>query len=316
MMTGKIEDIIQLLKNPLFEGMPEEILGEIANAVREEVKSTGAKIFRQNDEGNDFFIIKSGQVRVFKEGENGIEIDLNQLGPGDTFGEMALVTDRPRTATIEALQETHLLVLTKEQFEQILHNYPGIYANVVKYLRNILDKEEIDFVKEVKTRYEAPPLSWIDYVVILAVTLGIALVWNYSNPNRINIMPKFYDSEAFAKVSLSAAKEKYDSGQVLFIDARPDNFYNQEHIEKAINLPLPLFDMMYAYMMEDEEIIALEMDTEIIIYGRSISAYYDEDVAKKLELRGHKNIQIMKDGWSEWKKAGYPVSSEESSDSE
>ncbi len=305
-MTGNTKDIVRLLKNPLFEGMPEEILGEIANAVREEVRPAGSKIFRQDDEGNDFFIIKSGQVRVFKEGESGIEIDLNQLGPGDTFGEMALVTDRPRTATIEALEETHLLILTKEQFEQILHNYPGIYANVVKYLRNILDKEETDFVKEVKTRYEAPGLSWIDYVVIIGIIFGIALVFNNTNPNGINIWPEFYDSDAFPKISLSLAKEKYDSKEAVFIDARPDNFYNQEHMAEAVNLPLPIFDIVY--MMEGFS--ELEMDKEIIIYGRSISAYYDEDVAKKLSVRGHRNIRILKDGWSQWKKSGYPVISE------
>ncbi len=305
-MTSNIEDIIQLLKNPLFEGMPEEILGEIASAVREEVKPAGSKIVRQDDEGNDFFIIKSGQVRVFKEGEKGIEIDLNQLGSGDTFGEMALVTDRPRTATIEAMQETHLLVLTKEQFEQILHNYPGIYANVVKYLRDILDKEETEYVKEVKTQYEAPGLSWIDYVVISAVIFGIALVFNYVNPNGINIWPEFYDSDAFPKISLAKAKEKYDLKEAIFIDARPDGFFNQEHMAEAVNMPLPIFDIVY--MMEG--LSELDIDKEIIIYGRSLSAYYDEDVAKKLSVRGHKNILILKDGWSQWKKSGYPVISE------
>ena len=305
-MTGNTEDILQLLKNPLFEGMPEDILGEIANAVREEVKPAGAKIVRQDDEGNDFFIIKSGQVRVFKEGEKGIQIDLNQLGPGDTFGEMALVTDRPRTATIEALEETHLLILTKEQFEQILHNYPGIYANVVKYLRNMLDKEETEFVEEVKTQYEAPGLSWIDYVVISAVIFGIALVFNYVNPNGIKVWPEFYDSDAFPKISLAKAKEKYDLKEAVFIDARPDSFFNQEHIAEAVNMPLPIFDIVY--MMEG--LSELEMDKEIIIYGRSISAYYDEDVAKKLSVRGHRNIRILKDGWSQWKKSGYPVISE------
>lgn len=305
-MASNMEDIIQLLKNPLFEGMPEEILGEIANAVREEVTPAGSKIFRQDEEGHDFFIIKSGQVRVYKEGGKGLEIDLNQLGPGDTFGEMALVTDRPRTATVEAMEETHLLILTKEQFEQILHNYPGIYANVVKYLRNILDKEETEFVKEVKTRYEAPGLSWIDYVVIIGITLGIALVYNYSNPNRINVWPEFYDSDAVPKISLVKAKEKYDSKEAIFIDARPDSFFNQEHIAEAINLPLPIFDIVY--MMEG--LSELDINKEIIIYGRSISAYYDEDVAKKLSIRGHKNIRILKDGWSQWKKSGYPVISE------
>jgi len=305
-MARKLEDIIQLLKNPLFEGMTEEILAEIARSVRVEVKPVGAKIFRQNEEGNNYYIIESGRVRVYRKSETGIEIDLNELGPGDDFGEIALVTKRSRSATIEAVEQTHLLVLSKEQFDHILENYPRIYANVAKYLSEILDQDETRLIEEAETRYEAPDLSWFQYVAILTVTLGIALIYNYVNPNRINIIPKFYSPEAFAKVSLFKAKERYDSKQVLFVDARPSNFFNQEHIEEAINLPLPLFDIMY--MMGG--FVDLERNKEIIIYGRSISAYYDEDVAKKLDLRGHKNIQIMKDGWSEWKKAGYPVTRE------
>ena len=396
-MTRNLEDIIQLLKNPLFEGMTEEILGEIASVVREEVTPAGSKIYRQNDAGNDYYIIETGRVRVYRESETGIEIDLNELGPGDGFGEIALVTDRPRSATIEALEETHLLVLNKEQFDHILENHPRIYANVVKFLSEILARDESQLEEEAKTRYEAPSLSWIDYAVLIGIILGIALVFNYTNPNGLNVLPEFYDSDAFPKISLSAAKEKYDSKKTVFIDARPDNFYNQKHIKGAINLPLPLFDIMY--MMSgltdieiDEEDLKIEtfqaggageknenktgsavrlthiptgivaesqdeesqqlnkewaleilkdklpedlkdklleqkMDKEIIIYGRAISAYYDEDVAKKLDLRGHKNIKIMKGPagvayymkalmYSGWEKAGYPMTTEETSDSE
>ena len=323
LMARNLEDIIQLLKNPIFQGMTEEILAEIAGVVREEVKPVGAKIFRQNEEGNDFYIIETGRVRVYKEGERGIEIDLNELGPGDDFGVIALVTDEPRTATVEALEETRLLVLSKEQFDKILEDHPRIYANVAKILRGLLDKDEWDIVNKGVQEYLPPSLSWIDYAVLIGIILGIALVFNYTNPNGLNVLPEFYDSDAFPKISLAKAKEKYDSKEAVFIDARPDNFYNQKHIKGAINLPLPLFDIMYMMSGLDE----LEMDKEIIIYGRAMSAYYDEDVAKKLDLRGHKNIQIMKSPagvdyymkalmYSGWDKAGYPVTREETSDSE
>jgi len=307
-MARNKEDIIKLLKNPLFEGMTKEILDEVASAVQEEVKPAGSKIFRQNEEGEHFYIIEKGRVRVYRESETGIEIDLNELGPGDDFGEIALVTDRPRTATVEALEETHLLVLSKEQFDNILENHPRIYANVAKYLSDLLDKDESAIVSKQEKEHKAPELSLINYVVILAISVGIALIYNYLNPNKINILPEFYDSEAFAHISLSMAKEKFDSKQAVFIDARPNIFFNQRHIENAINLPLPNFDIDYLYLMNT--LFELEEDQAIIIYGRSISAYYDYEVAEKLDLRGHKNILILKDGFSEWKKAGYPIKSE------
>jgi 3-mercaptopyruvate sulfurtransferase SseA len=57
-------------------------------------------------------------------------------------------------------------------------------------------------------------------------------------------------------------------------------------------------------MMELSEVNG---EKEIILYGRTISRLYDEQVASKLILRGHKNTKVLEGGLSEWKKAGYPV---------
>lgn len=72
----------------------------------------------------------------------------------------------------------------------------------------------------------------------------------------------------------------------------------------ALNLPLAIFDFMY-----DMKLGKTDKTKEIVVYGRTISKQYDEEVAFKLVTRGFKNVRILKDGLSDWKKNHYPVAS-------
>ena len=115
-------------------------------------------------------------------------------------------------------------------------------------------------------------------------------------------MPKFWSGEAVSTVAPSQAMGNYVGGNTLFVDARPSNFFEQEHIKGAINLPLSLFDIVYMVQLNE-----IDKEKEIIVYGRTISGFYDEEVARKLILRGHKKIKILSGGMSAWKGDGYPV---------
>ena len=108
--------------------------------------------------------------------------------------------------------------------------------------------------------------------------------------------------EAVSFVSPLEAFEKHKKGQSLFVDAMPTSFYEKEHIPGAENLPLAIFDFIYDLTLADAD-----KEKEIIVYGRSISRHYDEEVANKLSIRSHKNVKILKGGLSAWKKSGCPV---------
>ena len=82
----------------------------------------------------------------------------------------------------------------------------------------------------------------------------------------------------------------------------PAIFYEQEHIAGAVNLPLAIFDFMY-----DLKLGKTDKAKEIVVYGRTISKHYDEEVASKLVVRGFKNVSILPDGISAWKQNHYPV---------
>ena len=82
----------------------------------------------------------------------------------------------------------------------------------------------------------------------------------------------------------------------------PSNFYDQTHIAGAINIPLSVFDIMYMMGLSDAD-----KSQKIIVYGRTISRLYDIQLANKLYLRGHKNIQVLEGGLPFWKRKGYPT---------
>jgi CRP-like cAMP-binding protein len=76
-------------------------------------------VVEQGDIGDKFFIIEAGELRVFQQ-TNGHSVDLNRLSPGDYFGEIALIQQRPRTASVEALTDATLFSLEAQAFTRML----------------------------------------------------------------------------------------------------------------------------------------------------------------------------------------------------
>jgi len=113
--------------------LPQEKWDELARAVEDLVVAPGTVIFRQGDPGDKFYLIRTGRVRVFRE-DAGLETELSVLQAGDDFGEMALFMDEPRSATVAALEETRLMVLSKEQFQSILKDFPNVTFAFVRQM--------------------------------------------------------------------------------------------------------------------------------------------------------------------------------------
>jgi len=98
-----------------FGGQPEDVLRELSAAFEKARYGRHEEIVREGEEGASFFIITRGRVAVIREGEL-----IAELGRGDFFGEMSLLTGRRRNATVKALQDTDCLMLDKVHFREIL----------------------------------------------------------------------------------------------------------------------------------------------------------------------------------------------------
>lgn len=118
----------QLKKIPLFEGVPHAQLQRIANGVKERQFAAGAPIVSTGEAGHGFYLILKGRAEV-TQGER----TLRTLGPGEYFGELALVRETPRTATVVAKEPTTTcLVLTRWDFKGILEANPTIAIRLLE----------------------------------------------------------------------------------------------------------------------------------------------------------------------------------------
>ena len=291
-----------LSETAVFRDMPVEMLDEISRVVEDRVVPARSLVFKRGDPGDSFWVILSGKVRVFRSDDQGVEITLSELGSGQSFGEVALLTGEARSASVEALEETQALVLTKAQFEQVLKSHPEVSLTFIKQLSGWLKRDEQALETEARRMATPPQMSWFDFVLLIGVSILFALVFNQSNPNGIPLFQKLPSKEAIPSITLPAAVEEYKQGEAVFVDAMPANFYDKRHIKGAVNMPLALFDIVYLMTFDEDD-----KTKKIIVYGRTISKLYDLEVANKLALRGYKNTRVLEGRLSDWEKKGYPV---------
>jgi hypothetical protein len=105
---------------PMFAPLPAPTLESLASSLERVPLGAGETVFRQEDHGDRFFIVDSGEVEIEIDGR-----EANVLGPGDSFGEIALLRDIPRTATARARKETQLFALERDAFLGAVTGHAG-----------------------------------------------------------------------------------------------------------------------------------------------------------------------------------------------
>jgi CRP/FNR family cyclic AMP-dependent transcriptional regulator len=98
----------------------------------------GEVVFREGERGHTMFVVRSGHVRISKR-VRAVERTLATLGPGEFFGEMAVLSGRPRTATATASDEITLLELDEKRFDAMIRSQAEIAARILKKLARRLD---------------------------------------------------------------------------------------------------------------------------------------------------------------------------------
>ena len=119
-------DRISSLKNTeLFKALENEDLEKLSDKLKERVYPPNTAIVREGASGDAMFIIKNGKVEIRKKEQTlGVDLTIATLGIGACFGEMALLTGNPRSATVMAVQATEVFVLEKKDFDALLIEHP------------------------------------------------------------------------------------------------------------------------------------------------------------------------------------------------
>jgi CRP/FNR family transcriptional regulator len=132
-----------LARVDLFSKLQKKELQVLAKSCQERKYSAGTIIFSQGDTGVGLYVLKSGKARITLAGEPGkAEEELAIVGPGDVLGEMALLDDLPRSATVTAINEVTALLLPVWEFRSLLRTHPDISLSLLAVLSRRLREAE------------------------------------------------------------------------------------------------------------------------------------------------------------------------------
>lgn len=118
-----------LARVPIFAHCTPDEISAIAAVTQESRFAAGQIIVTQGTPGQAFYLVLSGRVEILRDGTS-----LGAFGPGDFFGEMSLLDQAPRSATIRAIDETACLMLSSWDFKALLEKHPSIAVRLLEVL--------------------------------------------------------------------------------------------------------------------------------------------------------------------------------------
>ena len=143
-MAATSEETIALLNSvAMFSTLSEEDLAQVANVTVPRQFGSGEIVFREGDLSDTCYVVRTGRVRAVREHTDGRMITLATFGGGDVFGELAMFEDEPRSATIEALEDTELVAILGGDMRRLLRAHPEISLKLLAALgRRLRDTNE------------------------------------------------------------------------------------------------------------------------------------------------------------------------------
>ena len=150
----------------LFGGLDDETLAHLARELPSRHVEAGDVVVREGDNAREMYVVIGGELEVVKEARAG-DVRVALFGPGDWFGEMAIVDPQPRSATVRAVAPTMLLQVTGEDVDRLLYrrdvkSYALFIMNIARELSRrlrVADGLVAQFVTSVAENYQSKPPS-------------------------------------------------------------------------------------------------------------------------------------------------------------
>jgi CRP/FNR family transcriptional regulator len=128
------ETIALLHRVPVFETLGHEDLARVADVAVPRRFTPGEVVFREGDQSDTCYIVRTGHARAIREHADGRSITLATFGPGDIFGELAMFDDERRSATVEALEATEAIAILGGDMRRLLREHPDIAVKMITAL--------------------------------------------------------------------------------------------------------------------------------------------------------------------------------------
>jgi len=131
-----------LIRCPLFAELSAGEADSLAAFLRRRRYRAGEPVFREGDPGTAFYVVETGEVKILLGGSEGKEVVLALFGPGEFFGELALLDGEPRSADAVVTTAAELLILVREDFLRFLRDMPGVAVNMLASLSRRLRRTD------------------------------------------------------------------------------------------------------------------------------------------------------------------------------
>jgi CRP/FNR family cyclic AMP-dependent transcriptional regulator len=118
----------------IFQGLSEEELAALAATSSSRSFPKNTVVIHENDPADSLFIIESGKVKVYCSDKNGKEFIMNTQGEGDYFGELALLDDSTRSASVRTVEKSSFCIIFKDDFNRVLDEHPKIARKLIRNL--------------------------------------------------------------------------------------------------------------------------------------------------------------------------------------
>lgn len=134
--TERTVDVLRTI--PLFKVLGEEGIRALVQAGPSRRHASGHFICYQGDPGDRLYVVVDGLVKVVFTSERGDEMVLNTLGSGAIFGELALLTESPRSASIVAVEPTYVFMLPRARLLELMRQHPGLADEFLRMLGQLV----------------------------------------------------------------------------------------------------------------------------------------------------------------------------------
>ena len=159
-----------LLANvPLFNGLAPAELDALIPVARTVSLKSREELFHKGDQGAQVYVVIRGKLKVLTTSESGDDVVFSILGPGEVFGEVALLGGTPRTATVTAIDPCELLIIDRRDFLSFLRGHPDVAINLLEVLAQRM-KRVSEFVED--TLFLNLPLRLAKKLVSLSQAYG------------------------------------------------------------------------------------------------------------------------------------------------
>ena len=128
-MAARDQKVDLIASVSLFKGLGRRELDEIAQLLDEVAVPAGKVLMRQGEPGSEMFIIASGRFRIERNGQV-----LREVGPGTSIGDISLIAEGPRTATVTATEASVILLAGHREFHRLMDEHPTIRSHILEGL--------------------------------------------------------------------------------------------------------------------------------------------------------------------------------------